>query len=117
MFPPTDLPWLPHKSCRQAIFKKYENGEFIIEELEDTTEIPWIAIDPLNPDLETYPDYQNAHPVKLTLYAGDILYLPSLWFHHLQQSHGCIAVNFWYDMEFDGKFNYFNFVNDIKNLL
>ena len=32
--------------------------------------------------------------------AGDVLYLPSLWFHHLEQSHGCIAVNFWYDMDF-----------------
>lgn len=79
-----------------------------------------------------------------------MLYLPSLWFHHVQQSHGCIAgtwtyhavfnftlinngqtradnrsdnlseaftlntsapvlsaVNFWYDMDYDIKYNYF----------
>lgn len=23
--------------------------------------------------------------------AGEMLYLPSLWFHHVQQSHGCVA--------------------------
>ena len=118
LFPPTDVPWLPYKSYKQAVFKKIDGGDsFSIEEIEDAPEIPWIAIDPLNPDLETYPDFQNAHPVRITLKAGDVLYLPSLWFHHLRQSHGCIAVNFWYDMEFDGKFNYFNFVNEIKNLL
>ena len=60
---------------------------------------------------------KNAHPMKLRLYGGDVLYLPSLWFHHLQQSHGCIAVNFWYDMEFDAKFNYFNFVRDVTDVL
>ena len=118
LFPPTDVPWLPYKSYKQAVFKKIDEGDsFSIEEIEDAPEIPWIAIDPLNPDLETYPDFQNAHPVRITLKAGDVLYLPSLWFHHLRQSHGCIAVNFWYDMEFDGKFNYFNFINEIKNLL
>ena len=118
LFPPTDVPWLPYKSYKQAVFKTIDGGDhFSIEEIEEAPEIPWIAIDPLNPDLETYPDFQNAHPVRITLKAGDVLYLPSLWFHHLRQSHGCIAVNFWYDMEFDGKFNYFNFVNEIKNLL
>ena len=117
LFPPTDVPWLPYKSYKQAVFKKIDDDSFSIEEIEDSPEIPWIAIDPLNPDLETYPDFQNTHPVRITLKAGDVLYLPSLWFHHLRQSHGCIAVNFWYDMEFDGNFNYFNFVNEIKNLL
>ena len=46
--------------------------------------------------------------------AGDVLYLPSLWFHHLRQSHGCLAVNFWYDMEFDAKFNHFNLVSNLS---
>ncbi len=44
-----------------------------------------------------------ASPLKVRVEAGDALYLPSLWFHHLRQSHGCIAVNFWYDMEFDAR--------------
>ena len=42
-----------------------------------------------------------------------MLYLPSLWFHHVQQSHGCIAVNYWYDMKYDLKFNYYQFVESL----
>ncbi|XP_063234322.1 bifunctional peptidase and (3S)-lysyl hydroxylase Jmjd7-like isoform X2 [Bacillus rossius redtenbacheri] len=68
--------------------------------------VPWICIDPLQPDLESYPLYKNASPVKVSVEAGDALYLPSLWYHHVQQSHGCIAVNFWYNMQFDVKYAY-----------
>ena len=46
--------------------------------------------------------------------AGDVLYLPSLWFHHLRQSHGCVAVNFWYDMEFDARYAYNNFLREVS---
>lgn len=54
-------------------------------------QVPWIPLDPLNPDLERYPEYSQAKPLQCTVKAGEMLYLPSLWFHHVQQSHGCIA--------------------------
>ncbi|XP_029349597.1 bifunctional peptidase and (3S)-lysyl hydroxylase JMJD7 isoform X1 [Echeneis naucrates] len=69
--------------------------------------VPWIPLDPLDPDLDRYPQYGRARPIHFIVKAGEMLYLPSLWFHHVQQSHGCIAVNFWYDMEYDIKYNYF----------
>lgn len=72
--------------------------------------VPWIPLDPESPDLEKYPGYRNASPIRCSLKAGDILYLPSLWFHHVRQSHGCIALNFWYDMEFDLKYCYYKFL-------
>ena len=77
--------------------------------------VPWVAIDPLNPDLEKFPDFAHAKPVTVTVNAGEMLYLPSLWFHHVQQTHGCIAVNFWYDMEYDIKYNYYKFVEKLVN--
>ena len=48
-------------------------------------------MDPLNPDLDKYPTYAKARPLTVKVSAGQMLYLPSLWFHHVQQSHGCIA--------------------------
>ena len=54
-------------------------------------QVPWIPIDPLKPDLERYPMYKAARPVTVTVHAGETLYLPSLWYHHVQQSHCCIA--------------------------
>jgi hypothetical protein len=54
-------------------------------------QVPWIPVDPLQPDFQSYPMYSKAKAVTVTVKAGEMLYLPSLWFHHVQQSHGCIA--------------------------
>ena len=41
------------------------------------------AVDWSNPDLEQYPDFQNAHGNEVVLQAGDALYLPTQWFHFI----------------------------------
>ncbi|XP_011342581.1 jmjC domain-containing protein 7 isoform X2 [Ooceraea biroi] len=117
LHPPTDLPWIPYANYSSAVYKEREPGKWTIERIVDETSdpeetasstlTPWICIDPLNPDYETYPEYRNAHTLRVTLRAGDVLYLPSLWFHHVTQSHACISINYWYDMEFDIKYAYF----------
>ncbi|XP_026499380.2 bifunctional peptidase and (3S)-lysyl hydroxylase Jmjd7 [Vanessa tameamea] len=124
LIPPTDLPYVPYKRYPQAEFRrsgdkwdivpvvtedcKYNNGD-----TNNDSGLPWICIDPLKPDLLKYPDFKRAHIFKLRLYKGDCLYLPSLWFHHVTQSHGCIAVNYWYDMEFDIKYCYFKMLEKL----
>lgn len=117
LHPPTDLPWIPYRNYPSAVYKEYEYGKWIIESIANersnsehivnSTLTPWICIDPLNPDYEKYPEYHNVHTLKITLRAGEVLYLPSLWFHHVTQSHACISINYWYDMEFDIKYAYF----------
>jgi hypothetical protein len=46
--------------------------------------------------------------------AGDVLYLPSLWYHQVAQigddEGKVIAVNMWYDMDFDSKYCYYMFL-------
>ncbi|XP_047540284.1 internalin A [Vanessa atalanta] len=124
LIPPTDLPYVPYKRYPQAEFRrsgdkwdivpvvtegcKYNNGDN-----NNDCGLPWICIDPLKPDLVKYPEFKTAHIFKLRLYKGDCLYLPSLWFHHVTQSHGCIAVNYWYDMEFDIKYCYFKMLEKL----
>lgn len=117
LHPPTDLPWIPYETYSSAVYKEIEPGNWIIEPLnknnvkselsENSEKVPWININPLNPDYDRYPKYKNAQTLEVTVRKGDILYLPSLWFHHVRQSHACIAVNYWYDMEFDIKYAYF----------
>lgn len=80
---------------------------------ESKSRVPWIAINPLNPNLTTFPQYSKARPVRVRVHAGDSLYLPSLWFHHVTQSHACVAVNYWYDMNFDIKYNYYQMVQNL----
>ncbi|XP_073683695.1 bifunctional peptidase and (3S)-lysyl hydroxylase JMJD7 isoform X2 [Garra rufa] len=113
--------WLGEKSAvtsklyQPATYRQKEDGNFETVDEEDSTKVPWIPLDPLNPDYERYPSYKLAKPVRCIVKAGEMLYLPSLWFHHVQQSHGCIAVNFWYDMEYDIKYNYFQLVESLTN--
>ena len=54
-------------------------------------QVPWVPIDPLHPDVARYPRYSHCQPIEITVHAGETLFLPSLWFHHVRQSHGCIA--------------------------
>ena len=104
LYPPSDIAYMPYQYCKQAKFEPSDSGskdklgnsneetnvkpkKFSIVELNEPS-IPWIVIDPLKPDLARYPKFRKASPLRLRLYAGDLLYLPSLWFHHLRQSHG-----------------------------
>jgi len=83
---------------------------------KDEAPIPWIVTDPLQPDYVRFPNFRKTSPLHLRLNAGDLLYLPSLWFHHLRQSHGCVAVNFWYDMDYGPLFAHQNFLKNILDV-
>ncbi|XP_062597221.1 bifunctional peptidase and (3S)-lysyl hydroxylase Jmjd7-like [Saccostrea cucullata] len=115
LIPPTDAAFVPYETYQAAKFRE-KNGEFIIEDDVETGKVPWIAVNPLNPDLEKYPEFGKAVSLEVTVKEGEILFLPSLWYHHVQQSHGCIAVNYWYDMQYDIKYNYYNFLQNISNI-
>ncbi|KAL3150254.1 hypothetical protein ABBQ32_000107 [Trebouxia sp. C0010 RCD-2024] len=56
-------------------------------------------------------------PFRVTVRAGEVLYLPSLWWHQVEQTAGIgnmvIAVNYWYDMQFDCKYAYFQLVESL----
>ena len=41
------------------------------------------AVDWSDPDLEQYPEFADAKGNEVVLQAGDMLYLPTLWFHHI----------------------------------
>lgn len=116
LVPPTDIPFVPYETYPTACYRQV-GDQFVIEPDKAAGQVPWIAIDPLQPDIEKYPDYAKCRPIEVTVHAGQTLYLPSLWFHHVRQSHGCIAVNLWYDMNFDIKYNYFKFVEGLTDLL
>ncbi|CAH0402988.1 unnamed protein product [Chilo suppressalis] len=125
LIPPTDLPFVPYKRYPQAEFKltkgqweivpveKEVDGSVTEEEQLEQALLPWICIDPVHPDYTKHPGFKKAHKYHIRVGKGDCLYLPSLWFHHVRQSHGCIAINYWYDMEFDVKYCYFKMLEKL----
>ncbi|KAK6528500.1 hypothetical protein TWF281_009741 [Arthrobotrys megalospora] len=58
-------------------------------------------------------------PMKVEVKAGEMLYLPALWYHQVAQKVDekegvCVAVNYWYDMDFSGPFvSMVNYVRDM----
>eukprot|EP00899_Mesostigma_viride_P000122 jgi/Mesvir1/1010/Mv17544-RA.1 len=80
--------------------------------------VPWVSVDPKDPDATRFPRYFcEPPPLTCVVKAGEMLFLPSLFYHHVAQREDaagrCIALNFWYDMTYDSKYAYFNLVNSI----
>ena len=80
--------------------------------------IPVPTWDPDSPSLHRTPYSHLSRPLRVTLEAGDMLYLPAQWYHKVSQSSGpegfACAVNYWYDMSFEGGFWVGNaFVRDV----
>ncbi|KAI0201247.1 phospholipase A2 [Astrocystis sublimbata] len=73
---------------------------------EQSPKIPFATWDPEAPELNATSYSHLAEPMRVTLEPGDMLYLPAMWYHKVSQSCSkdgiCVAVNYWYDMEFSG---------------
>ncbi|KAK3200221.1 hypothetical protein Dsin_023636 [Dipteronia sinensis] len=125
LLPPTDV----HRMyIRHYPAAHYSYSQDMLEctlELETPAiHVPWCSVNPY-PSPETretemakFPLFFNGpKPFECTVNAGEILYLPSMWFHHVRQSPDengvTVAVNYWYDMQFDIKYAYFNFLQSI----
>jgi jumonji domain-containing protein 7 len=89
-----------------------------IQPQPETDAIPVAVWDPEAPERHRTPYSQFSRPLRVTLEAGDMLYLPAQWYHKVSQSSGpegfACAVNYWYDMSFEGSFWVGNaFVRDV----
>eukprot|EP00210_Caulerpa_lentillifera_P005326 g5089.t1 len=69
---------------------------------------------------EKWPEFYSKDfppPLVCEIHKGEVLYLPSLWYHHVEQRNTpnelVVAVNFWYDMKFDVHYAYHKFVNTL----
>ncbi|KAK6934075.1 Cupin-like domain 8 [Dillenia turbinata] len=129
LLPPTDVHRLYIHHYPAASYSYSPDTQELILELEKPPRyVPWCSVDPYpSPDsvhheISKFPLYFNGpKPFECTLRPGEILYLPSMWFHHVSQSPDgrgrTIAVNYWYDMQFDIKYAYFKFLQSIHHPL
>ncbi|GAB2267821.1 Lysine-specific demethylase jmj32 [Dionaea muscipula] len=122
LLPPTDVHRLyirPYPAAQYAYSK--DTGEFSLALEDPARYVPWCSVNPFpspetkDNEMDKFPLYFNGpKPFECTVKAGEVLYLPSMWFHHVKQtpdSNGlAIAVNYWYDMQFDIRYAYFNFL-------
>lgn len=61
---------------------------------------PVSMVDPLAPDVESYPNFARARAVAMEaeLEPGDAIYIPTLWWHHVAASAPInVLVNYWHN--------------------
>ena len=54
------------------------------------------SVNPENPDYVKYPKLKYLQPYTVDLAAGETLYIPSLWWHHLRNIEPSISMHFWW---------------------
>lgn len=107
LFPPIAQTFLREKEFVQGRYVYDERaGSFKAAVERDGDKIPWATVDPIKDqttDLEKL-------GLKANVSEGDVLYLPAMWYHRVTQSETTVAINYWYNMEFDHKWVYQSFV-------
>jgi peptidyl-lysine (3S)-dioxygenase / protease len=126
LFPPTDVAFIPEKVYPTA---RYVASSTIEEELIEkgpwtltltskevpTPELCWTSLDPDDPMVNTqFPRFaKQTHPIRVTVSAGETLYIPSMWYHRVSQNELTVSVNFWYDQRFDFRYVFFKTVQSL----
>jgi len=91
-------------------------------ESDPESAIPWIPVDAREwekGDKEyrnQFPDFEHANMQRVELREGESLYLPSLWYHAATQKDEMAAINYWFEMQFDCKWIYYQHLREIHNL-
>lgn len=129
MFPPTDCLFMP-RECQYPTSKYHlksgasSEGRINKEDLVLSTEgtpspsLSWLNFDPDIPSTSAGKDCRNlylSHPLRCNLKAGEILYIPSLWYHRVSQTQLTIAVNYWYEQRFDFRYVFYKTVQALSD--
>ena len=126
LLPPADGHRLRHRKAPAAVFKHLRGqgaahpGDsatvrtgFALQLEQPPRLVSWSSASPA--DLRGADGLPPA--ITVTVGPGEALYLPAMWYHHVSQSRGpggepALAVNYWYDMQFDDRFAYANFAEE-----
>eukprot|EP00668_Euglena_longa_P031395 GGOE01040589.1.p1 GENE.GGOE01040589.1~~GGOE01040589.1.p1 ORF type:complete len:341 (-),score=73.42 GGOE01040589.1:53-991(-) len=118
LLPPWDSHFTHTRPYPPARFSEDTTGSFRVVP-EEGPMVPWMPVDPDCPDLQQFPKFAFAQPLHVVVKAGEVLYLPALWYHKVAQrgdSEGkTVAVNYWFDMEYGPMYHYFQLVDGLAN--
>lgn len=117
ILPPVAAPCVAERSVLSATYSPLDPSttsenmrkeDLCIKVDEPEEYVPLPTWDPDRPGENTTAYSEFARPMRVTVNAGDMLYLPALWYHKVKQIAAeegvCCSVNYWYDMEFAGQF-------------
>ncbi|KNE67227.1 hypothetical protein AMAG_12298 [Allomyces macrogynus ATCC 38327] len=115
LYPPADAWLMKEKKLQSGRYVPVNDADLTAFRVDlDGTKVPWIV------DID-----ERASCMVAEVHAGDVLYLPALWFHSVEQYQNptrdvnpyVVAVNWWYDMEYGGMYAHMNLVRELGMLL
>ncbi|KAK1754811.1 phospholipase A2 [Echria macrotheca] len=128
LLPPLCQPCVNEQLLRPAVYQRISSPsssglELLLEDDAENAadkKVPFAIWDPDRPAENATAYSHLAQPMRVTLEPGDMLYLPCMWYHKVSQSCSdegiCVAVNYWYDMDFSGPlYPLCNFVKSVNN--
>ena len=127
LLPPIEMPCVNEQLLPRARYKPTEgslttHSDELAINVEDGDELlPIPTWDPDDPGGRPSTYSHLSQSLRVTLEEGDLLYLPAMWYHKVQQTPGnegfACAVNYWYDMDFSGGFwTANNFLRDVATV-
>lgn len=69
------------------------------------------AVDAANPDYRRFPRFREAHPVTVDVGPGDMLFIPSRWWHQVHTLDMSLCINWWW------QWGLWNAVRDVAELI
>lgn len=142
--PPSDAPFLYEREVLSGRFRTFRGRKdddesskrpewaVTLDRVEDENDqisseqeyskVHWIATDLFGEHSDRqhhnqkFPLSKYAHPMTVHVRAGELLYLPSLWFHRVTQTEETVGINYWYDMNFESPmWCYFHFLQQLQS--
>jgi jumonji domain-containing protein 7 len=119
--PPADAAFLYEREFKMGVFVPQEDWNVRLVEddlvrwIEPDIEVLLQGGEPKASLLREFPLLKYAHPHQVHVRAGEMLYLPSLWFHRVTQTCETVRVNYWFDMKFDSpNWCYFHLLQQLQ---
>uniref|UniRef100_G1QG60 Bifunctional peptidase and (3S)-lysyl hydroxylase JMJD7 n=1 Tax=Myotis lucifugus TaxID=59463 RepID=G1QG60_MYOLU len=110
LHPPSDRPFIPYEMYTPATYQLTEEGSF---KMVDEEAMEKVCVLFLGPREREGSRHKRAGVVAPCSEKPRSLGPPSAEQDRVPGSHGCIAVNFWYDMEYDLKYSYFQLLDSL----
>jgi hypothetical protein len=106
-FSPPDARGALHRDLPENLYAQViGHKEWLIYDRRETARMysnpPWSAlphfsrVDAVDPDLTRFPRFAGTHPFHCVLEPGDVLFLPSRWWHQARSLDCSVSINFWW---------------------
>jgi jumonji domain-containing protein 7 len=78
LLPPVAFPCVGEQQLQAASYVRQEDGSLVM--VDEAESIPFATWDPDEPSKHTTKYSHLAKPMRVTLEAGDMMYLPAMWY-------------------------------------